>query len=104
VSYCPQCNVVRKYTSIRVDHCSRYGTWLSHLKSIVQHGYNVYQDYCCLCLESIDCKKKFGRLGTYNFNFMDSACNQCKIKKTSQNNSMRWQKILYDYKKNNFLE
>lgn len=79
ISYCPQCHRVRENGSPADTTCSRYGTWASHLYSMVQFGPNVYQDYCCVCLSKVNCKKKFGRVAPFDdFPFEEQACKQCR--------------------------
>ena len=85
ISYCPSCHRERQYGSPDAHHCSRYGTWASHTYSVFQFGPNVFQDYCCVCLTKVNCKKKFGRLAPYDdFPFEAQACAQCRKPKAAK--------------------
>ena len=78
-SYCPKCHRVREYGSREPQACARFGTWSSHVSSVLQFGPNIFQDYCCLCLRTFNCKKKFGRIAPYDdFPFDEEACAQCR--------------------------
>lgn len=84
VAYCPSCRITREYLSSEAGKCSKYGTWLSHVISCLKHGPNLFQDYCCLCLSKVDCKKTFGSVAPYDiFPFESEACSQC----TSRSNA-----------------
>jgi hypothetical protein len=103
VSYCPECHVVREYTSVDPSRCARFGTWASHCYSMLRHGPNNFQDYCCQCLTRYDCKSKFGSVAPYSsYPFEKESCNQCKLRNeswiwigyTTNDNSTMWRKII----------
>ena len=102
VSYCPACYIVREYTSVDTSRCSRFGTWASHCVSMLRHGPNNFQDYCCQCLTRYDCKLKFGSVASFSsFPFEKESCNQCKLRNelwiwigyTTGKDDQKWRKI-----------